>query len=68
MSEPDSFGPYRVRDNDTRVEHSVRFVYPDLQTILDKPASSHDGSALPQKNPFPIPAALALRAEEATES
>ena len=46
----------------------MRFVYPDLQTILDKPASSHDGSALPQKNPFPIPAALALRAEEANES
>ena len=36
MSEPDAFGRYRVRDNDTRVEHSVRFVYPDLQTILDR--------------------------------
>lgn len=68
MPEPDAFGRYRVKDNESGIEHSVSFVYPDLQTVLDKPASAFDGSALPQKNPIHIPAAKATKAKEADNS
>ena len=67
MSEPDAFGRYRVKDNQTGIEHSVRVVFPDLQTILDKPASQFDGSPIPQSNPLHLPVA-ARQAEEASNS